>query len=268
MLNLPCKPCKLGEREPYERKESLDRLRFFNSPLLQSTQRHAMTPDILIIFPAVASRFGRRSDGRDLCLHGGSSPRPKILSLRAKTGGDDNHHRSIVTWQCQCAYWFGRKYRGAYRTDGKLIIDSGYATSRAKITDALAKLSPDPIKHLVNTHWHFDHCDGNEWMHEDGAHILAHKNTRKHLATSTRVEGRDFTFPPHFQARFQVKFLPTKRHCTSMAPPSRSNITARAIRMAMSRPTSQKQMSFIAATPGGTVIIHSSIIPPAGTSKV
>src|SRR5436305_5643269 len=80
--------------------------------------------------------------------------------------------------------------------DGKLIIDSGYATSRAKITDALTKLSPHPIKHLVNTHWHFDHCDGNEWMHEEGASILAHENTRKHLATSTRVEGWDFTFPP------------------------------------------------------------------------
>jgi len=46
-------------------------------------------------------------------------------------------------------------------TDGKLVIDSGYATSRAKITDALAKMSPGPIKHLVNTHWHFDHTDGN-----------------------------------------------------------------------------------------------------------
>src|SRR6267143_4771170 len=50
-------------------------------------------------------------------------------------------------------------------TDGKLVIDSGYATSRAKITDALAKMHPGPIKHLVNTHWHFDHTDGNEWMH-------------------------------------------------------------------------------------------------------
>jgi glyoxylase-like metal-dependent hydrolase (beta-lactamase superfamily II) len=81
-------------------------------------------------------------------------------------------------------------------SDGKLIIDSGYATSRPKISDALAKLSPDPIKHLVNTHWHFDHCDGNEWMHEDGATILAHENTKKHLATTTRVEAWNFTFPP------------------------------------------------------------------------
>jgi glyoxylase-like metal-dependent hydrolase (beta-lactamase superfamily II) len=81
-------------------------------------------------------------------------------------------------------------------SDGKLIIDSGYASSRTKITDALTKLSPDPVKHLVNTHWHFDHCDGNEWMHEDGATILAHENTKKHLATTTRVEGWDYTFPP------------------------------------------------------------------------
>ena len=39
-----------------------------------------------------------------------------------------------------------------------------------KITDALAKMHPGPIKHLVNTHWHFDHTDGNEWMHSEGAH--------------------------------------------------------------------------------------------------
>lgn len=80
--------------------------------------------------------------------------------------------------------------------DGKLIIDSGYATSRAKITQALTSLGAGAIKHLVNTHWHFDHCDGNEWMHADGATILAHENTRKHLATTTRVEGWNFTFPP------------------------------------------------------------------------
>jgi len=79
--------------------------------------------------------------------------------------------------------------------DGKLIIDSGYSPSRGKITEALAGLSPEPIKHLVNSHWHFDHTDGNEWMHSDGAIILAHENTKKHLSTTTRVEAWDFTFP-------------------------------------------------------------------------
>jgi len=79
--------------------------------------------------------------------------------------------------------------------DGKLIIDAGYLTARSKIAAALSSLSPDPIKHLINTHWHFDHTDGNEWMHSAGATITAHENTRKHLSTSTRVEGWNFTFP-------------------------------------------------------------------------
>ena len=80
--------------------------------------------------------------------------------------------------------------------DGKLLIDAGFAGARPKITEALASISPDPIKHLINTHWHFDHTDGNEWLHSAGAVILAHTNTRKHLSTTTRVEGWNFTFPP------------------------------------------------------------------------
>src|SRR5262249_11530405 len=78
--------------------------------------------------------------------------------------------------------------------DGKLLIDAGYAGARPKITSALASVSSDPIKHLINTHWHFDHTDGNEWVHSSGATILAHTNTRKHLSTTTRVEGWNFTF--------------------------------------------------------------------------
>jgi glyoxylase-like metal-dependent hydrolase (beta-lactamase superfamily II) len=79
--------------------------------------------------------------------------------------------------------------------DGKLVIDSGLLGTRGKIADALSGLSPDPIKHLINTHWHYDHTDGNEWMHSAGATITAHENTRKHLSTSTRVEDWNFTFP-------------------------------------------------------------------------
>src|SRR5438105_4734807 len=79
--------------------------------------------------------------------------------------------------------------------DGKLIIDSGFLGTRSKIADALSNLSPDPIKHLVNTRWHFDHTDGNEWMYSAGAVITVHENTKKHLTTSTQVEDWNFTFP-------------------------------------------------------------------------
>jgi len=80
--------------------------------------------------------------------------------------------------------------------DGKLLVDAGITASRPRITEALASLSADPVKHLINSHWHFDHTDGNEWLHSIGAEITAHENTRKHLSTTTRVEGWNFAFPP------------------------------------------------------------------------
>jgi glyoxylase-like metal-dependent hydrolase (beta-lactamase superfamily II) len=78
--------------------------------------------------------------------------------------------------------------------DGKVLVDAGI--SRSQVEDALAGLSDDPVRHLINSHWHFDHTDGNEWLHSIGAEITAHENTRKHLSVSTRVEDWNFTFPP------------------------------------------------------------------------
>jgi glyoxylase-like metal-dependent hydrolase (beta-lactamase superfamily II) len=80
--------------------------------------------------------------------------------------------------------------------DGKVFIDAGITASRPRILEAAASLSGDPITYLINTHWHFDHADGNEWLHAEGAAILAHENTRKHLLTAQRVEDWDFNFPP------------------------------------------------------------------------
>ena len=80
--------------------------------------------------------------------------------------------------------------------DGKLHVDSGFTVSKARILEALNSLSSEPIVQLLNTHWHTDHTDGNAWVHAAGAKITAHVNTKKHLSTSTRVEGWDWTFPP------------------------------------------------------------------------
>ncbi len=82
--------------------------------------------------------------------------------------------------------------------DSKLLIDAGIGVSRPQIATALAGIGPEPVTQLINTHWHFDHADGNEWLHASGAKILAHDNTRKHLLTTQRVEDWNFDFiaPP------------------------------------------------------------------------
>src|SRR5215813_11055489 len=41
--------------------------------------------------------------------------------------------------------------------DGKVLVDAGLTTSRRGITEALAAIDADPVRHLINTHWHYDH---------------------------------------------------------------------------------------------------------------
>ncbi len=80
--------------------------------------------------------------------------------------------------------------------EGKLIVDSGYASCQPQLTAALAAISADPIKVLINTHWHLDHTDGNLWLHSAGATIWAHENTRYRLTSIQHVAAVDATFPP------------------------------------------------------------------------
>jgi glyoxylase-like metal-dependent hydrolase (beta-lactamase superfamily II) len=79
--------------------------------------------------------------------------------------------------------------------DGKVFVDAGITASRPRLLEAANGLSRDPITHLINTHWHFDHADGNQWLNAEGAAIIAHENTHKHLSVAQRVEHWDFDFP-------------------------------------------------------------------------
>ena len=79
--------------------------------------------------------------------------------------------------------------------DGKVLVDAEIVTARAHLDEALKSINADPIKQLINTHWHFDHTGGNEWLHHAGGNILAQENTRKHLSEDTYVEGWKHTFP-------------------------------------------------------------------------
>jgi glyoxylase-like metal-dependent hydrolase (beta-lactamase superfamily II) len=80
--------------------------------------------------------------------------------------------------------------------DGKVLIDAGIGVSRPRVEKALAELGPGPVTHLINTHWHFDHANGNDWLGSAGAKISAQENTRKHLSGIQRVEDWDYNFLP------------------------------------------------------------------------
>src|SRR4029077_138881 len=150
--------------------------------------------------------------------------------------------------------------------DGKRLIDAGFAGARPKIADALASISSDPIKHLIDTHWHFDHTDGNEWVHSAGAVILAHANTRKHLSTTTRVEGWNFTFPPSPPEQFLRKSLKMSELCSSTGRLLPSSTTPPPTPTATSPFILQRPIFSTSLTPSGTATIPSSIIQRAAAS--
>lgn len=79
--------------------------------------------------------------------------------------------------------------------DGTFLIDSGISTGTNHLFDALNKLDPHPPHLLVNTHWHFDHTDGNAALHLAGAFVVAQENTRIRLSSPQYMEVYDVHFP-------------------------------------------------------------------------
>lgn len=80
--------------------------------------------------------------------------------------------------------------------DGLFLVDAGIAVSQAKIETALRALSPGRVRYVVDTHWHWDHTDGNGWARRGGATVIASRNTLARLKQTTRVEEWEHTFPP------------------------------------------------------------------------
>jgi len=79
--------------------------------------------------------------------------------------------------------------------DGKLLIDSSVATAAPTLLHTLERLGTRSPKVLINTHWHFDHTDGNAAVHDAGAFIIAQENTRLRLSTPQKVKLFNLDFP-------------------------------------------------------------------------
>jgi cyclase len=74
--------------------------------------------------------------------------------------------------------------------DGVLMVDDQYAPLAPKIREAIAGIAKDnpAIELLINTHYHFDHTNGNPDFGQE-ARIVAHTNVRKRVSTDQTIFG-------------------------------------------------------------------------------
>jgi glyoxylase-like metal-dependent hydrolase (beta-lactamase superfamily II) len=96
--------------------------------------------------------------------------------------------------------------------DGVAVIDTFQDPRPAKaMLDEIRKLTPLPIRFVVNTHYHLDHVNGNAVFAAAGAAIVAHRNVRAWMR-SENIKMLDPPVTPEKKAQVLSLTLPTVVH--------------------------------------------------------
>jgi glyoxylase-like metal-dependent hydrolase (beta-lactamase superfamily II) len=69
----------------------------------------------------------------------------------------------------------------AVGTDGLIVVDTQFAPLYPKLKAKISEISTQPIKYVINTHYHGDHTGGNASFAKDGATLVAQENVSKRL---------------------------------------------------------------------------------------
>ena len=72
--------------------------------------------------------------------------------------------------------------------DGVVMVDAQYKGLADKIMAAIAELSDQPIKSLINTHFHSDHTGNNAPFARKGVRVIAHENVKTRLAANEKFD--------------------------------------------------------------------------------
>lgn len=70
---------------------------------------------------------------------------------------------------------------------GVLIVDTQFPELVPKYRAALAELGGDDIDFAIDTHWHYDHADGNQRLGPEGVWIIAQENSRAMMTRDKQI---------------------------------------------------------------------------------
>jgi glyoxylase-like metal-dependent hydrolase (beta-lactamase superfamily II) len=73
--------------------------------------------------------------------------------------------------------------------DGVVLIDTKYAIDYDNVSAMLADVTNQPVRYVINTHYHDDHSGANQLFQAGGATVFASENARLKMIDNGRSEG-------------------------------------------------------------------------------
>ena len=84
-------------------------------------------------------------------------------------------------------------------SQGVLMVDSQFEQMVPKLEAKVRDLGGNGIDFIINTHWHFDHADGNPSVGRSGSWIVAQSNSRRMMAGEHPIDLVNLAYlqPPY-----------------------------------------------------------------------
>lgn len=93
--------------------------------------------------------------------------------------------------------------------DAVFIVDAQMAPLTKKVQAAIAELTSNSVRFVVNTHWHPDHVGGNENLAKAGAVLRAHGNVLRRMSTEQFIVAQNRRIPKSPSAAIPVAISDT-----------------------------------------------------------
>ena len=98
--------------------------------------------------------------------------------------------------------------------DGVLIVDSQFPEVFDTILSEIRTLGGNSVDYVINTHFHFDHAEGNRAFGPMGADIIAHENSIDYFKNGTDINMVGVVWP---QQPYETLAIPSTTYKDEMS---------------------------------------------------
>ncbi|MFT5578145.1 MAG: cyclase [Paraglaciecola psychrophila] len=148
---------------------------------------------------------------------GPAVPKPVSLDLLLNAFGWDMDSTAIevqkVSDNLHVLFGVGGNIAVSVGGDGVLVVDDQFPEMMPKIKAAIKTLGGEGVDFAVNTHWHFDHAEGNLALGKEATWLVSHANSREMMLEDQIVNLVSIAYQ---QKAYPKEALPTLTYDSTM----------------------------------------------------